>query len=124
MAVCALSKKALPTRYIGTDSTTSCYHAVSVRPALQTPDSSVWSGDSEAEGAAWILLKDAPVARTLYAALREDLRDPEAFYMPGRWIVHADGHVRFEWTIKDAGVILAVIRGEKISSATLSAHSR
>jgi hypothetical protein len=124
MAVCALSTKPLPTYYMITDSTTVCYHAVSVRPVLETPDSSVWRGDSEAEIAAWILLKHAPVATTLNAALDDDLRDPNAYYVPGRWTAYADGKVHFEWVIKRTGSILAVIRGERVSSTTLSGHSR
>jgi hypothetical protein len=124
MAVCALDERTLPKRYTNAHSITGCYHSVSVQPVYQDRDSSIFRGDPEAGDAAALLLWEKPFKQDLYPDLNGDYRDSSAYYMPGFWTVYANGRVRFEWVIRNAGRVLVTVRGERISSATLLGHSQ
>ena len=127
MADCALQDTALSVgaqRDMRTGVIT-CYHSVSVIPVLTTKDSTVWRGDPDAAGSAWILKQHTPMEAELHSTLVDDPADSNFYYMPGYWTVYGDGRVRFRRVIHDSnGVVVARLTGERVSNVVLQGHSR
>lgn len=123
MAVCAMTEEQLPIAY-GAHRGSTCYHSASTSPVAVSPDSVTYRGDPWATLAAWIMLRDQPVAAQLGDALDEEARDENAYFMPGYWTTSPDGHARFSWDVRRADSLLASIRGDRISPEVLTGHSR
>jgi len=127
MADCALGDTSLSER-AARDLRTgviTCYHSVSVAPVLTSTDSTVWRGDPDAAGSAWILEQHTAMEPELHAILVDDPADSNVYYMPGYWIVYRNGRVRFRRVIHDStGAVLATVTGERVSSTVLQGRSR
>jgi hypothetical protein len=60
----------------------------------------------------------------LFGADIEELRDPDWYYMPGRWVRGLDGVVRHSFVVERDGKLIYKVVAERISEVTLSSRSR
>jgi hypothetical protein len=100
------------------------YYAVSLEPIVTKPESTTWHGEIDPLVEITFLDSRASVrneAQQLFGA-SEKTRDPEWYFMPGTWITYQDGHVRYEWTIKQGRELAYKVRAERISDRTLNSR--
>lgn len=102
------------------------FYAVSVSPISVMRDSSMWRGEVDPLVEVHFLDSRAALraeAESLYRA-SDQLRDSAWYFMPGTWIIHRDGRVRYDWAIMDGSKFLYRVHAVRISSQTDPGRSR
>jgi len=91
------------------------YYAVSVDPFSAAGDSTLWHGDIDPLVAINMLDPRAIIREEAKSYFDLDGGDSAWYFMPGIWVTHSDGRVRFEWTAR-SGARVYHVRAERIST--------